>query len=557
VFIYGMRVMSDGLQKIAGERLHSILNYMTKNRVAAVFTGLAVTGIIQSSSATTIMVVTFVNAGLLKLSQAIGVIMGANIGTTVTGWIVSVFGFKFKISAVAFPAMAIGFPLMFCKDRNKKDLSEVLIGFGLLFLGLNFLKDAVPNVKDNPEMLEWLADYTNIHWFLHFLLFVAVGTILTVIMQSSSATMAVTITLAFNGLVDFPSAAAMVLGENIGTTIKANLVSIGARVNARRAARVHTIFNLAGVLWMVFLFSPLLRPAMLSFLDAIVPTPLMDAGPAGQGPQWISRNIPLHLSMFHTLFNLTNTAIFICFVPKLARLVTRLVPDDAGADAREYKLQYIASTGQDSPAAHLVNARSELTSFARVDDQMLDMFTEFFRDPRSKSADNVDALREKEELTDAMHEELSKFLAQCAEHDLSERSADAIAAMIRIASELETIGDCCYRLALLTQNRSDKKTTFHEDAPAEVEAYAGKVKQVMGLYINHMADGVSDREQERAREMAEELRRAGKKMIKASRRRIQSGASVKSELLYIDILRQLDLITDCALSICRDLTHLD
>ena len=234
--------MSDGIQKAAGERLHKIMNYMTANRLAAVFTGFAITGIIQSSSATTVMVVSFVNAQLLSLAQSIGVIMGANIGTTVTGWIVAILGFKFKVVTIALPSIGLGFPLLFSKKWGKQNWGETFIGFGILFLGLNFLKNSVPDIKSNPEVLEFLSQYTGLG-FLSIILFILVGTLLTILVQSSSAAMAITLTMAYSGWIDFTTAAAIVLGENIGTTITAFLASIGTHVNARRAARAHTLFN--------------------------------------------------------------------------------------------------------------------------------------------------------------------------------------------------------------------------------------------------------------------------------------------------------------------------
>ena len=252
VFLYGMRVMSDGIQNVAGERLQQILNTMTKNKFLAILTGFIITSLVQSSSATTVMVVSFVNASLLNLTQAIGVIMGANIGTTITTWIVSIVGFKFKISAIALPIVGIGLPLIFSKLKKRRDLGEVLIGFGMLFLGLMFLKQSVPDIKQHPEVLSFLQNFTSLPYFWSLLFFIFVGTILTIVVQSSSAAMAITVTIAAFGWIDFPTAAAIVLGENIGTTITAYLASVGANVNARRAARAHFLFNVFGVLWMLW-----------------------------------------------------------------------------------------------------------------------------------------------------------------------------------------------------------------------------------------------------------------------------------------------------------------
>ncbi|MCD6396145.1 MAG: Na/Pi cotransporter family protein, partial [Spirochaetaceae bacterium] len=301
LFLFGMKIMSDGIQKAAGDRLKAILNLMTKNRVFAVFTGFFITALIQSSSATTVMIVSFVNAGLLNLGQAIGVIMGANIGTTVTGWIVALLGFKIKITSMALPSIGIGLPFFFSKNINKKEFGEILIGFGLLFLGLAFLKDSVPDIKSHPEILEFIQNLTG-YGIGSIILFVIIGSLITVIVQSSSAAMAITLTMAWSGWIDFPTAAAIVLGENIGTTITAYLASIGTSINARRASRAHTLFNIFGVIWMLILFKP-----FIYLVDIIVPGDIS----AGSNPA----SIPAHLAMFHTLFNLINTIFSIFFIP--------------------------------------------------------------------------------------------------------------------------------------------------------------------------------------------------------------------------------------------------
>ena len=265
LFLYGMKIMSEGIQKAAGDRLQKIMNLMTANRFASVFTGFSITALIQSSSATTVMVVSFVDAGLLTLRQAIGVIMGANIGTTVTGWLVAIIGFKFSISTIALPAVGIGLPLFFIKKLRKKDLGEVFIGFGLLFLGLGFLKSSMPDINSHPEVLEFLTRFTN-RGFLRTLSSFSAGALITVIVQSSLAAMAITLTMAHAGWIDFPTAAAIILGENIGTTITAYLASLSTGVNARRAPGPTPLFNLLGVLWMSLLFVP-----FLSLVNTLVP----------------------------------------------------------------------------------------------------------------------------------------------------------------------------------------------------------------------------------------------------------------------------------------------
>ena len=315
-FIYGMKVMSDGIQKVAGSKMRNILSSMTSNRFLGVTTGFLITALLQSSSATTVMTVSFVNAGLLSLVESIGVIMGANIGTTITAWLISILGFKIKISAIALPIIAVGFPLMFSKKSNIKAWAEVLIGFALLFMGLDELKHAVPDLKQNPGFLSFLADYAD-KGFISTIIFIGVGTILTLVVQSSSAAMALTLVMCFEGYIPFQLAAAMVLGENIGTTITANLAALVANVHAKRAARAHFIFNVFGVIWMVIAF-----PFVIELIDKYM-TIYMGMSPLN--PEDKSATVPLGLSIFHTTFNIVNVLLLVGFVPFMAKTATRLV----------------------------------------------------------------------------------------------------------------------------------------------------------------------------------------------------------------------------------------
>ncbi|MCK4653672.1 MAG: Na/Pi cotransporter family protein, partial [Candidatus Cloacimonetes bacterium] len=428
VFLYGMRVMSEGIQKVAGKKMQSILNYMTANRVVAVLTGFLITGLVQSSSATTVMVVSFVNASLLTLTQAIGVIMGANIGTTVTTWLISIIGFKFSITAVALPIVGIGLPFMFSKYKKRRDIGDILIGFGLLFLGLMFLKSSVPDIRSNPEVLEFLKNYTELG-FTSFLIFVGVGSILTVIVQSSSAAMAITVTMAFMGWIGFETAAAIVLGENIGTTVTAYLASIGTSVNARRTARAHFLFNVFGVIWMAFIFR-----YFTAFILKIAP--------------WnssLQENLPLNLSLFHTVFNIANTLICIPFIAQFAKLVNILVKAKESDLSKEYKLQYISTGLQDTAQMNIQTAKIELTKMAHVIEQMFTTFLNVFRNPDTKMGTKVEKVKEMENLTDQMQEEITKFLVECSKEELSERSVMNVTAMMRVVNELENIGDSCFK----------------------------------------------------------------------------------------------------------------
>jgi len=314
IFLYGMKVMSDALMDLAGDSMRSILASATSNRLFAVLTGFVITAIIQSSSATTLMIVSFSNAGLLSLTESIGVIMGANIGTTVTAWLISLLGFKVNMAAVALPLMGLGFLMSLSKKKTLKHWGLFIVGFSLLFIGLQYLKDAVPDLKSNPEALAFLAEYTS-KGFLSILLFLLIGTILTVVIQSSSATMAITIIMCYEGWIPFDMAVAMILGENIGTTITANLAAWVANYKAKRTARAHFIFNITGVVWMLILFTP-----FLSAIDFV--TQKIE----GDSPFVQTAAIPVALALFHTIFNIINTVIMINFIPFISRIVKLMVP---------------------------------------------------------------------------------------------------------------------------------------------------------------------------------------------------------------------------------------
>ena len=313
LFLFGMKVMSDALMNLAGDKMRSILARMTSNRFLGIFTGFTITSIIQSSSATTLMVVSFANASLLTLTESISVIMGANIGTTITAWLITILGFKVSMSAIALPLVGLGFAFTFAKKEHLKNWGSFIIGFAVLFIGLQFLKDAVPNIKENPEILEFLTRYTDLG-FWSVLLFLFIGTLLTVIIQSSSATMALTLIMTAQGWIPFPLAAAMVLGENIGTTITANLAAIVANYHAKRTARAHLIFNIIGVIWILVLFYP-----FLNLIEKLA----LELG--SESPYVSAAAIPVALSLFHTVFNISNTFLLVWFVKPIASLVERMI----------------------------------------------------------------------------------------------------------------------------------------------------------------------------------------------------------------------------------------
>ena len=452
LFLYGMTLMSEALQKVAGDKLRNILAAMTSNSVSRILTGLFITAVIQSSSATTVMVVSFVNAGLLSLVQSIGVIMGANIGTTFTAWLISLLGFKADIAVLAIPLIAFGFVFMMCKAKKKKSIGELIIGFSLLFLGLSFLKNSVPDLQSSPEVLAFLQQWTN-YGFGSTLMFVGIGTILTIVLQSSSATMALTLVMCNNGWIPFEMGAAMVLGENIGTTITANIAASVANVSARRAAMGHSVFNVFGVLWCLILFHPFLGLVSKIIMAMGLDNPLVAGASAN--------SVLYAISMVHTLFNICNTLILVWFTNQIAQLVTKIIKGKKEEEV--FRLQYIQGGMLSTAELSLNQAKEEIVHYADICRRQY---------AYAKSAINetdpekFDALYKKlehyEQVTDRIELEIAKFLNQVKEGVISDESGRRIQAMYKIISELESIGDSGFNVARILQRRNIHNMKFDE-----------------------------------------------------------------------------------------------
>ena len=428
MFLYGMNMMSTGLQKTAGPGLRNLLASMTSNPCKGGLTGLGVTAAIQSSSATTVMVVGFVNAGLLTLIQAIGMIMGANIGTTMTAWIIAVFGFKADISALAVPLMALGFIFSVSKKDKLRNISELIIGFSLLFLGLSLMKSSVPDLRQTPEVLEFITSWSG-HGFASVLLFLALGTVLTLILQSSSATVALTLIMLNMGWIQFDMAAAMVLGENIGTTITANIAAAVGSVNAKRAALAHTVFNLFGVVWALAIFHP-----FINFVQWLVSLLGVDEATA----------TIYGISMLHTTFNLLNTLLLVWFTKPIARLVTVLVKDKAPQeDASEGGIRYLDYGLVSTPELALAESSKEIVHFSKVMKNGLEYLAGAINsaDKEEKFKAYRDKLVRYEEISDKIEYEIVKFLNDLCKNHLSNESKALVRSQIRISGELESLGD--------------------------------------------------------------------------------------------------------------------
>lgn len=447
LFLYGMKIMSEGLQKVAGDRLRSILTAMTTNRVTGVLTGVLITALIQSSSATTVMVVSFVNAGLLTLAESISVIMGANIGTTVTAWIISIFGFKVDMAAFALPLLAIALPLIFSGKSNRKSIGEFIFGFSFLFMGLSYLKANAPDLNANPEMLAFVQNYTDMGFF-SIILFLLIGTILTMIVQASAATMAITLIMCANGWISLELGAALVLGENIGTTITANLAALTANTQAKRAALAHFVFNVFGVIWVLIIFHP-----FMELVNWVVDTFFQSNNPEVA--------ISYKLSAFHSIFNICNVCILIWGVKLIERTVCALIHPKE--EDEEPRLRFITGGMLSTAELSILQARKEIHLFAERTHRMFSMVQDLLHTEKDDDFNKLFSRIEKyENISDNMELEIANYLNQVSEGRLSSESKLQIRAMLREVTEIESIGDSCYNLARTINRKRQTNQDFTE-----------------------------------------------------------------------------------------------
>ena len=504
MFLYGMKIMSEGLQKVAGDKLRSILTVMTKNRVMGVFTGILITALIQSSSATTVMVVSFVNAGLLSFAQSISVIMGANVGTTITAWIISIFGFKVNISTFAIPLMALAVPLLFTSNSHRKSWGEFLMGFSFIFLGLDFLKNSVPDIKSNPQILSFLTDYTDMGMG-SVLLFMLIGAILTVIVQSSSATMAITLIMCSKGWISFEIAAAMVLGENIGTTITANMAALNANVSAKRAALAHLMFNIFGVLWMLALFFPFTRmiswivteygpgdpTALMHLVNTTDPAIINQLGDSSVNLQneglqtlrseYLNMQVATSyaLSTFHTIFNIINVLIMIWFVNLYVKIVTKIIPQKQNDE--EFQLRYISSGMLSTGELSLLQVKKETVVYAERTQRMFSLTHDLFHEKEgSESYSKLYSRIEKyEKISDRMELEIANYLNHITTNNISYGSENQMRSMFKVVDEIESIGDSCFHLARTMVRKSEAHVEFPPYITENVDKMFKLVEQAL------------------------------------------------------------------------------
>lgn len=480
LFLFGMKYMSEALQRLAGSGLRKILASFTSNRFKSVLTGAFVTTAIQSSSATTVMVVSFVNAGILKLRNAIGVIMGSNIGTTLTAWIITLFGLKIDVSDFSIPIIGAGFVCMMLKNMKTKSFGEFLVGFGILFMGLGFLKEAVGSLDlaHNAYVINLIGSCVSDGnaTFGHILLFLLIGTLLTSILQSSSAMMALTIVLCSEGVIPFELAVALVLGENIGTTLTANIAATVGNISARRAARSHLLFNVCGVIWMLLIFRIFIRG-----IDALT------VSVEGVSPYMSASAVPVALSLFHSIFNLTNTFILVWFIPQIENLTRYMVKGEIEEDVI-YKLEYINSGFLNVGEMNVELAKKEIGEFAKRMTRMCRFIPNLLA-MKSDSKEYhplLSRVQHYEEISDRMEIEIANYLGQVGGEGLSQESALRVRGLLRIVDNLESIGDQNYQLAKLIDGRNTAGIHFSEEMNNNLKQMFELVDEALEIMLHNL-----------------------------------------------------------------------
>ena len=556
MFLYGMNLMSSGLQKAAGDKLRGLLSAMTSNPFKGVLTGLGITTVIQSSSATTVMVVSFVNAGLLTLSQAIGVIMGANIGTTVTAWMVSWLGFKADISLLAVPLMLVGFLCSNSKKSQRRNIGELVVGFSLLFLGLSFMKESVPNLNETPQVLEFVKAWSG-HGFGSVLIFLLLGTVLTLVLQSSSATMAITLIMLSMGWIPFNMGCAMVLGENIGTTITANIAASVGNTQAKRAAMSHTIFNVFGVIWALMFFKPFL--GLVGNVIELFGLP----NPAAEGFAVSAQDSPdataalYGLSMLHTLFNTFNTLILIWFTKLIEKAVIWIVKAPKNQEQEVFRLKYISAGPLATPELATEQAFDEIIHFAQISKNGLAYAGSAIRE---SDPDKFEELRGKlvkyEEISDRIEYEIATFLNSVSAGDISEETSDRIKAMYKIIGEIESLGDSGEAISRILSRKNIHKKVFDKDTLKKLDEMVSSVNDAYeAMILNLKAAHKGELEEisnaynaeDRINSLRNNLREAEIEDIESN------GKNYQTSVYYMDIVSELEKMGDFMINISQAL----
>jgi len=537
MFLFGMKVMSDGLQKSAGERMRKALNFMTSNRYVGVLTGFIVTAVVQSSSAVSVMVVSFVNVGLLSLTQSIGVLFGANIGTTLTAWIVSLIGFKISIDAIAVPSIGIGFIIKSINWKHQS-IGEFLFGFGFLFLGLYYLSEGIGTIKFNAEAIEAFKNMG----FLAVLIAFGTSFVMTLIINSSTAAVAMIIVMAGGNIITYEMAAGMILGANVGTTTDGILASIGGSADAKRSAWSHVLFNVILACWAI----PLLKP-VLKLVDVVVPGDPLAMIFDADGRSVVNVAVGFHLAMLHTTFKVLNTILFLPFINYYARFLTFIVREKTGKKDERYKFTYLSAGTMEAPEFNIIRVEKEISDMAKIVSTMFFRFCSVLRslsDDENKNKEDTEILSaelmQKEAYIDEMRDVLSNILIECTSYKTENR----VSYLIQVIVALESMSDECYSISKLLEKSVVKEWGFKAKEMGELIPYVGQVEEFLNLLEQQLSRNPSIELKKHAEEIEESIDRSQKKLQKLGRKRIQSGKNVKAELLFIDLVRRIERLGD-------------
>ncbi len=556
MFLYGMNLMSGGLQKAAGSKMRGFLTAMTSNPFKGVLTGIGITSVIQSSSATTVMTVGFVNAGLLTLSQAVGVIMGANIGTTVTAWMVSLLGFKADISLFAVPLMALGFLFSLSKSDKRRHISELIIGFSLLFLGLSLMKGAVPDLRETPEVLQFIQGWTS-YGFGSVLIFLVLGTVLTLVLQSSSATMALTLIMVNMGWIPFEMGAAMVLGENIGTTITANIAAAVGNANARRAAMAHTLFNVFGVIWALALFTPFLKLVGLTITWLGLPNPMDIVHSADVAMTADEEMASLYgVSMLHTLFNVFNTCILIWFVPVIVKIVSKMIKERKSDEEDTVKLKFIDAGHLSTAELAIGQARNEVVHFAEISRRGVDFIRKAINAKSDKEFEEArQRLVKYEEVSDRIEYEIAQFLNALPEDSISEDTRTETKRMYKIIGELESLGDSGESISRILSRRNSRGKIFSDEQKAKIETMLVAVDKAYGIMIDNLrAEHFEPLGLRMATDCEIEINDLRNNIREEEIRKMETdGSNYQSSVYYLDTVSEIERMGDFIINISQAL----
>lgn len=540
-FIYGMKLMSEGLQQAAGSMLRKMLASITANRVKGVLTGFGITSLVQSSSVTTVMTVSFVNAGLMTLRQSAGVMMGANIGTTITAWIILIIGFKVSVGSYAYMLIAFAFPLLFIKNGKAKAWATAIVGFCILFIGLGELKDAVPTLDNDSAIVQFFIDFKDA-WYGP-LMFVFLGAFVTVVIQSSSAAMALTLALVAKGAIPFEVACAMVLGENIGTTITAELASIIANVHAKRSARIHSMFNVVGVTWMLLIY-----PFFLDIIGVAVEYTTgtqfdpLDSGMAATG-----------IAMFHTFFNLANVVLLIWFVPQLVSLAERTVKSKGDSD-EEFKLDFIGGPIGSTADICILEAQKEISKFGGVTARMNRFVHEVINSSsRKKKSKLFTKLENYEEITDRVEIEIADYLAKVSRLEMSEKTSLKMRSMLSVTNDLERVGDVFYQISKALEKKDEGKHYF---TPKQREGLNNMIALIDEAFeiMNHNLDTDKEIDLKEALEIEQKINKLRDSLRKKHLKNLESGeANMQGALVYANVFTSLEKVGDHIISVSEAL----